>query len=90
MPVRGEEQLQDVGTVPSAVAINRQQFVQKASTVTSHVTKSPNTTSNTMYCKKTRYVNQVGDKQFNVRVIEALDLTYTSCHESCRVSAQNR
>jgi hypothetical protein len=90
MAVRGKEKLQDVGTVPSAVAINRQQFIQKASTVTSHVTKSPNTTSNTMYCKKTRYVNQAGNKQFNVCVIETLDLTYTSCQESCRVSAQNR
>lgn len=43
-----------------------------------------------MYCKKTRYVNQAGDKQFNVSVIEALYLTYTSCQQSWRVSAQKR
>jgi hypothetical protein len=90
MPVRGEEKLQDVGTVSSVVAINMEHFIQKVSTVTSHITKSPNNTFNTMYCYKTRYVNQVGDKQFNVRVTATLDLTYTSCQESCRVSAQKR
>jgi hypothetical protein len=46
----GEETLQDVGTASSVVATNMQHFIQQVSKVTSHITKSPNTTFNTVYC----------------------------------------